>query len=133
VVGRGLGENARAALLTRGLAEITRLGVAKGAKPETFMGLSGLGDLALTCSSPQSRNMSLGIAIGPGRTLADILAERRSVAERVRGARAREDGGRRHADLHGGRRRASPRRVARRGDGVAAEPASEGGGGVKEK
>ncbi|MCW5774209.1 MAG: NAD(P)-dependent glycerol-3-phosphate dehydrogenase [Rhodospirillaceae bacterium] len=83
VVGRGLGENARAALLTRGLAEITRLGIAKGAKPETFMGLSGLGDLALTCGSPQSRNMSLGIALGQGRKLGDILAERRSVAEGV--------------------------------------------------
>ena len=83
VVGRGLGENARAALLTRGLAEMTRLGVAKGAKPETFMGLSGLGDLTLTCGSPQSRNMSLGAAIGAGRALADILAERRSIAEGV--------------------------------------------------
>jgi glycerol-3-phosphate dehydrogenase (NAD(P)+) len=83
VVGRGLGENARAALLTRGLAEMTRLGVAKGARAETFMGLSGLGDLALTCGSPQSRNMSLGVAIGQGRALADILAERRSVAEGV--------------------------------------------------
>jgi len=83
VVGRGLGENARAALLTRGLAEMTRLGVAKGAKPETFMGLSGLGDLTLTCGSPQSRNMSLGAAIGAGRALEDILAERRSVAEGV--------------------------------------------------
>lgn len=88
VMGRGLGENARAALLTRGLAEITRLGVAKGAKPETFMGLSGLGDLALTCNSPQSRNTSLGIALGQGRALADILAERRSVAEGVATARA---------------------------------------------
>ncbi|HEY7610488.1 MAG TPA: NAD(P)H-dependent glycerol-3-phosphate dehydrogenase [Alphaproteobacteria bacterium] len=83
VIGRGLGENARAALLTRGLAEMTRLGVAKGAKAETFMGLSGLGDLALTCGSPQSRNMSLGIAIGEGKTLAEILAARWSVAEGV--------------------------------------------------
>lgn len=83
VVGRGLGENARAALLTRGLAEMTRLGVAKGAKAETFMGLSGLGDLALTCGSPQSRNMSLGVALGQGKPLADILAARRSVAEGV--------------------------------------------------
>jgi len=88
VMGRGLGENARAALLTRGLAEITRLGIAKGAKPETFMGLSGLGDLALTCNSPQSRNMSLGIALGQGRALEEILAERRSVAEGVATARA---------------------------------------------
>jgi glycerol-3-phosphate dehydrogenase (NAD(P)+) len=83
VVGRGLGENARAALLTRGLAEMTRLGVAKGAKAETFMGLSGLGDLALTCGSPQSRNMSLGVALGQGKPLAEILAARRSVAEGV--------------------------------------------------
>jgi glycerol-3-phosphate dehydrogenase (NAD(P)+) len=83
VVGRGLGENARAALLTRGLAEITRLGLAKGAKAETFMGLSGLGDLALTCGSPQSRNMSLGVALGQGKPLAEILGARRSVAEGV--------------------------------------------------
>jgi glycerol-3-phosphate dehydrogenase (NAD(P)+) len=88
VVGRGLGENARAALLTRGLAEMTRLGVAKGAKAETFMGLSGLGDLALTCGSPQSRNMSLGIAIGQGKSLAEILSARRSVAEGVTTATA---------------------------------------------
>jgi glycerol-3-phosphate dehydrogenase (NAD(P)+) len=88
VIGKKLGENARAALLTRGLAEMTRLGVAKGAKAETFMGLSGLGDLALTCNSPQSRNTSLGIALGEGRALKDILAERRSVAEGVWTARA---------------------------------------------
>ena len=88
VVGRGLGENARAALLTRGLAEMTRLGAAKGAKAETFMGLSGLGDLALTCGSPQSRNMSLGVALGQGKALAEILGERRSVAEGVTTATA---------------------------------------------
>jgi glycerol-3-phosphate dehydrogenase (NAD(P)+) len=86
--GRGLGDNARAALITRGLAEMARLGAALGARPETFMGLSGLGDLVLTCSSPQSRNMSLGIALGQGRRLDDILAERRSVAEGVATARA---------------------------------------------
>ncbi len=83
VMGRGLGENARAALLARGLAEITRLGVAKGGRAETFMGLSGLGDLALTCNSLQSRNMSLGMALGAGKPLAAVLAERRSVAEGV--------------------------------------------------
>ena len=88
VVGRGLGENARAALLTRGLAEMTRLGLAKGAKAETFMGLSGLGDLALTCGSPQSRNMSLGIAIGQGKALSEVLGARRSVAEGVTTATA---------------------------------------------
>ncbi|HYE52039.1 MAG TPA: NAD(P)H-dependent glycerol-3-phosphate dehydrogenase [Azospirillaceae bacterium] len=83
VEGRKLGENARAALITRGLAEINRLGLALGARSETLMGLSGLGDLTLTCSSLQSRNMSLGHALGEGRALADILAERRTVAEGV--------------------------------------------------
>ncbi|KAA0686580.1 NAD(P)H-dependent glycerol-3-phosphate dehydrogenase [Azospirillum brasilense] len=83
VEGRKLGDNARAALITRGLAEITRLALALGGRPETLMGLSGLGDLTLTCSSLQSRNMSLGAALGAGRTLAEILAERRSVAEGV--------------------------------------------------
>jgi len=81
--GRGFGDNARAALITRGLAELTRLCVAKGGRAETMMGLSGMGDLVLTCTSPQSRNYSLGRAIGEGRTLADILDERNSVAEGV--------------------------------------------------
>ncbi|MDR3451007.1 MAG: NAD(P)-dependent glycerol-3-phosphate dehydrogenase [Alphaproteobacteria bacterium] len=81
VVGRKLGDNARAALMTRGLAEIIRLGAALGARPETLMGLSGLGDVALTCSSPQSRNMSLGIELGEGRNLDEILASRSSVTE----------------------------------------------------
>ncbi len=88
VWGRGLGDNARAALITRGLAEISRLAVAKGAKPETLMGLSGFGDLVLTCNAEQSRNCSLGIALGRGRTLAAVLAERHSVAEGVPSARA---------------------------------------------
>ncbi|MBC7907912.1 MAG: NAD(P)-dependent glycerol-3-phosphate dehydrogenase [Rhodospirillaceae bacterium] len=83
VEGRGLGDNARAALITRGLAELTRLAMAKGGRPETLMGLSGLGDLILTASSPQSRNYSLGLALGQGRKLADILAERRAVTEGV--------------------------------------------------
>ncbi|MBP2228227.1 glycerol-3-phosphate dehydrogenase (NAD(P)+) [Azospirillum agricola] len=83
VEGRRLGDNARAALITRGLAEITRLALALGGRAETLMGLSGLGDLTLTCSSLQSRNMSLGAALGEGRALADILAARRSVAEGV--------------------------------------------------
>lgn len=81
--GRGFGDNARAALITRGLAELTRLCVAKGGRPETMMGLSGLGDLVLTCTSVQSRNYSLGVALGDGRALADILGERNSVAEGV--------------------------------------------------
>lgn len=83
VAGLGLGENARAALVTRGLAEMTRLGVALGARRETLTGLSGVGDLILTCSSEQSRNMSLGKALGEGRRAADVLADRRSVAEGV--------------------------------------------------
>ena len=88
VAGRGLGENARAALITRGLAEVARLGRAKGGRAETFMGLSGLGDLTLTCSGMQSRNYSLGVALGRGRRLADVLAERRTVAEGVFSAEA---------------------------------------------
>jgi glycerol-3-phosphate dehydrogenase (NAD(P)+) len=88
VMGRRMGENARAGLVTRGLAEIMRLGAAMGARPETLMGLSGLGDLVLTSTSPASRNTSLGIALGEGRRLAEIMAERRSVTEGVWTARA---------------------------------------------
>lgn len=88
VEGRGLGDNARAALMTRGLAEIIRYGRARGARAETMMGLSGLGDLALTCNSDTSRNMSLGIQLGEGRRIDEILAERRSVAEGVATASA---------------------------------------------
>jgi glycerol-3-phosphate dehydrogenase (NAD(P)+) len=85
--GRALGENARAALITRGLAEMTRLAVAKGGRAETMAGLSGLGDLVLTAMSEKSRNYSLGVALGRGRALADIVGERRSVAEGVYSAR----------------------------------------------
>ncbi len=81
--GRGFGDNARAALITRGLAELTRLCMAKGGRAETMMGLSGVGDLVLTCTNIQSRNYSLGIDIGQGRSLADILSERSSVSEGV--------------------------------------------------
>jgi glycerol-3-phosphate dehydrogenase (NAD(P)+) len=83
VIGAGLGENARAALITRGLAEIARLSAALGGKPETISGLSGLGDLLLTCTGPSSRNFSLGHALGQGRTLEEILAARTSVTEGV--------------------------------------------------
>ena len=83
VSGRRLGDNARAALVTRGLAEIQRLGRALGAQPATLMGLSGLGDLVLTCTSEQSRNFSLGIALGRGQSATDVLASRTSVAEGV--------------------------------------------------
>ncbi len=88
VMGRGLGENARAALITRGLAEIARLGLALGARTETLMGLSGLGDAVLTCSSPQSRNTSFGIAVGKGEKIETILATRPSVTEGVSTAAA---------------------------------------------
>lgn len=81
--GMGLGANARAALITRGLAEITRLAVAKGARAETLMGLSGLGDLTLTCNSTQSRNFSFGKALGEGRTPREIMAGRNVVVEGV--------------------------------------------------
>jgi glycerol-3-phosphate dehydrogenase (NAD(P)+) len=81
VAGRGLGQNARAALITRGLAEIARLGLAKGARAETFSGLSGLGDLTLTCTSPTSRNYALGEALAAGRDKDTVLASRPSVAE----------------------------------------------------
>jgi glycerol-3-phosphate dehydrogenase (NAD(P)+) len=88
VTGRGLGDNARAALITRGLAEMVRLAVAKGGKPATLMGLSGLGDLVLTCTAMQSRNCSLGAALGSGRTLDQVLGGRTSVAEGVATAAA---------------------------------------------
>jgi glycerol-3-phosphate dehydrogenase (NAD(P)+) len=83
VEGRKLGDNTRATLITRGLSEIVHLGTAKGAKMETLMGLSGLGDLTLTCNAMQSRNFSLGVALGEGRSLEDIQGERNSVAEGV--------------------------------------------------
>jgi len=79
--GRALGENARAALITRGLAEITRLGIAMGGKLQTLMGLSGLGDLALTCNSLESRNMSFGYKLGKGQTVKEILSQRKAVTE----------------------------------------------------
>jgi glycerol-3-phosphate dehydrogenase (NAD(P)+) len=81
VEGKGLGQNARAALIARGFAEMRRFGLACGAKPETLSGLSGLGDLVLTCSSPSSRNYSLGIGIGEGRPVAELLSRRKTIAE----------------------------------------------------
>lgn len=82
--GLGFGSNARAALITRGLAEITRIGVTMGAHPTTFAGLSGMGDLVLTCSSDTSRNRKVGLALGQGRTMADILSDMRMVAEGIK-------------------------------------------------
>ena len=81
VEGKGLGQNARAALIARGFAEMTRFGLANGARRETLVGLSGLGDLVLTCSSTSSRNFSLGKGIGEGRSPAELMSDRRTVAE----------------------------------------------------
>jgi glycerol-3-phosphate dehydrogenase (NAD(P)+) len=81
VEGRGMGQNARAALIARGFAEMTRFGLARGARAETLGGLSGLGDLVLTCSSTSSRNFSLGVGLGRGGSAAELMADRRTVAE----------------------------------------------------
>lgn len=88
VEGAGLGYNARAALITRGLAEMTRLGTVLGAQPATFAGLAGLGDLVLTCTAPLSRNHSVGFEIGKGATLEEALAGKETVAEGVVTARS---------------------------------------------
>jgi glycerol-3-phosphate dehydrogenase (NAD(P)+) len=91
VEGMGFGHNTQAALITRGLAEIVRLGAALGARPETLAGLSGIGDLILTCTGALSRNRSLGVELGRGRTPAEVLEGRVTVAEGVRTARATRD------------------------------------------
>ena len=94
--GLGLGHNTRAALITRGLAEITRLGVALGAEPATFAGLAGMGDLILTATGPLSRNHQLGVELGSGKRLEEALAGRASVAEGVNTARSAVTLGERH-------------------------------------
>ena len=81
VEGAGLGLNARAALIARGFAEMTRFGLARGGQAETLTGLSGLGDLVLTCSSTNSRNFSLGVGLGRGRSAAELMDDRKTVAE----------------------------------------------------
>src|SRR2546429_241067 len=86
--GLGVGDNARAALITRGLAELTRFGLALGGNPLSFLGLAGIGDIFVTCSSPNSRNRSVGEALGRGRPLADVLGEMTMVAEGVRSTAA---------------------------------------------
>jgi glycerol-3-phosphate dehydrogenase (NAD(P)+) len=86
--GQGAGENTRSAVITRGLAEITRLGVAMGGEPQTFAGLAGTGDLIATCTSPQSRNRTVGYELGKGRTIREIVDEMFMVAEGVKSAPA---------------------------------------------
>jgi glycerol-3-phosphate dehydrogenase (NAD(P)+) len=86
--GMGTGDNTRAALITRGLAEITRIGVAYGGSPLTFSGLAGMGDLIATCISPQSRNRAVGQKLGEGMTIDDVIAEMNQVAEGVKSCRA---------------------------------------------
>jgi glycerol-3-phosphate dehydrogenase (NAD(P)+) len=86
--GMGFGDNTRATLITRGLAELTRLGVALGGEPLTFAGLAGMGDLVATCISPQSRNHHVGVELGRGRTIDEIVTEMRMVAEGVKTSKA---------------------------------------------
>jgi glycerol-3-phosphate dehydrogenase (NAD(P)+) len=86
--GQGAGDNTRAALITRGLAEVTRLGVAMGGRPETFAGLAGMGDMIATCTSPQSRNRHVGVELGKGRNMQDIIDEMVMVAEGAKSAPA---------------------------------------------
>lgn len=89
--GIGLGDNSKAALMTRGLAEITRLGTVLGAKPETFSGLSGIGDLIVTCASRHSRNRSVGERLGKGESLKQIMGGMKQVAEGIWNAKAARD------------------------------------------
>ena len=86
--GQGAGDNTRSALITRGLAEVMRLGVAMGGRPETFSGLAGMGDMIATCTSPQSRNRHVGVELGKGRAMQDIINEMVMVAEGAKSAPA---------------------------------------------
>jgi glycerol-3-phosphate dehydrogenase (NAD(P)+) len=94
--GLGAGDNTRAGLITRGLAEVTRLGVALGGKARTFFGLAGMGDMIATCTSDQSRNRSVGVQLGQGRTIDEIIADMVMVAEGVKTAPAVMDLAREH-------------------------------------
>ena len=94
--GMGLGDNTKASLMTRGLAETARLGVVLGADPLTFSGLAGLGDLIATCSSPLSRNRTFGERLGRGESLQEILAQKQQTAEGVKSCRSVLDLARKH-------------------------------------
>jgi glycerol-3-phosphate dehydrogenase (NAD(P)+) len=89
--GMGLGTNARSALITRGLAEIARIAVSRGANPLTLSGLSGMGDLVLTCTGELSRNRQVGMELGRGRPLAEVLGDMHQVAEGVKTAKSARD------------------------------------------
>jgi glycerol-3-phosphate dehydrogenase (NAD(P)+) len=95
-VGMGVGQNTLAAVITRGLAELSRLGVAMGGRPETFAGLTGMGDLLATCTSPQSRNRHVGEELGKGRKIDEIIAEMNEVAEGVKSCKSVIELGKRH-------------------------------------
>ena len=129
--GLGFGESARAALVTRGLAEITRSGMRLGGRPETFMGLSGVGDLILTCTGSLSRNRQVGLRLARGQALPDILRELGHVAEGVHSAREvrelRADGVGRHAHRRPRSAACSTRRWRRRRRWTAAVARSEAG------
>ena len=125
--GLGLGDNTRAVLITRGLAELGRLGVTLGGKVLTFGGLAGVGDLVATCASPKSRNRTVGFALGEGRSLEEIVSGMHMVAEGVKSAgplvglaRAR---GRRDADRRAGRGHRRGAVLALRGPDVPHGPA----------
>ena len=94
--GMGFGDNTKASLITRGLAETSRLGAALGADPMTFAGLAGLGDLVATCSSPLSRNRTFGERLGRGATLEELLAQKHQTAEGVKSCRSILDLARKH-------------------------------------
>ena len=131
VEGKRLGDNGRAALITRGLAEMARFAVALRAHPETLTGLTGLGDLVLTCNAMQSRNFSLGVALGEGRPLTEILAraDYRGGGRAYRGRRRRAGTASRHRDAHLRccRCRAQPRSQPRGDDRRPAGTPAEGG------
>lgn len=135
--GLGLGENSRAALITRGIAELSRVGTALGGSPQTFFGLSGLGDLILTCSSSQSRNYQVGEALGRGLTLEQAVASFKGIAEGVRTARSvHQMLERRHLDapilraVHAVLHERKPAKVALR-ELMTREPKPEFGGGTQ--